>query len=160
MGAADLQRRFLELAIAEALAGAQARDGGPFGAVVVQDGRAIARARNRVTSRPDATAHAEVEAIREACRELRTHSLTGCELYSSCEPCPMCLAAIHWARIGRVYYAATRVDAARGGFDDERLHEQLLRPDAEPSFELIHVPGVGGEAPFAAWARLEGRTLY
>jgi tRNA(Arg) A34 adenosine deaminase TadA len=72
----------------------------------------------------------------------------------------MCLSAIHWARIGRVYYAATRADAAQGGFDDARLHEQLLRPDAAPSFELIHVPGVGGEAPFAAWARLEGRTLY
>jgi tRNA(Arg) A34 adenosine deaminase TadA len=160
MSAADLQRRFLELAISEAIAGVQARDGGPFGAVVVQGGRAIARAHNRVTSRPDPTAHAEVEAIRDACRELRTHSLAGCELYSSCEPCPMCLSAIHWARIGRVYYAATRADAAQGGFDDARLHEQLLRPDADPSFELIHVPGIGGEAPFAVWARLEGRTLY
>lgn len=160
MNAADPQRGFLDLAIAEAVKGVQARAGGPFGAVVVQGSAVIARAHNRVTSRPDATAHAEVEAIREACAALCIHSLAGCDLYASCEPCPMCLSAIHWARIDRVYYAATRADAAAAGFDDVRLYEELIRPDARLGIELIHVPDAGADAPFAAWARLEGRRPY
>ena len=150
----------MERAIAEAIAGVQARAGGPFGAVVVQGERVIACAHNRVTSRPDPTAHAEVEAIREACAALATHALADCELYSSCEPCPMCLCAIHWARIGRVYYAATRADAAAAGFDDVRLYDELVRPDAKLAIELVHVPDAGGDAPFAAWARLDERRPY
>ncbi len=160
MSPSEAQRRFLGLAIAEAVAGVEARAGGPFGAVLVQGGAVIARGHNRVTSRPDATAHAEVEAIRAACVALGTHSLAGCELYASCEPCPMCLSAIHWARIDRVYYAATRADAAAAGFDDVRLYDELIRPDAKLGIEVIHVPAADAEAPFAAWARLEGRKPY
>jgi guanine deaminase len=120
----------------------------------------IARAHNRVTSRPDATAHAEVEAIRAGCAALTSHALEDCELYASCEPCPMCLSAIHWARIGRVYYAATRADAAAAGFDDVRLYDGLIRPDATLMIELLHLPHDDAAAPFAAWQRLEARTPY
>jgi tRNA(Arg) A34 adenosine deaminase TadA len=102
--------------------------GGPFGAVVVRDGKIIAAVGNRVTSTNDPTAHAEVVAIREACKVLDTFDLTGCEIYASCEPCPMCLGAIMWARIDKLYYAADRVDAARAGFDDELFYTELALP--------------------------------
>lgn len=99
--------------------------GGPFGAVVVKDGQIISRGWNEVTTTNDPTAHAEVVAIREACRALQTFRLDGCELYASCEPCPMCLSAIYWARIDRLVFAATRQDAADAGFDDEFLYREL-----------------------------------
>lgn len=122
--------------------------GGPFGAVIVKDGRVISRGWNQVTTTNDPTAHAEVVAIRDACRKLGTFRLDGCELYASCEPCPMCLSAIYWARIDRLYFAAARQDAAAAGFDDEFLYreiplpfdrrklatEQLLREQALPAF--------------------------
>lgn len=102
--------------------------GGPFGAVVVRDGKIIAAVSNRVTSTNDPTAHAEVVAIREACKALDTFDLNGCEIYASCEPCPMCLGAIMWARIDKLYYAADRVDASRAGFDDELFYTELSLP--------------------------------
>ena len=102
--------------------------GGPFGAVVVRNGKIIASVGNRVTSTNDPTAHAEVVAIREACRALETFDLTGCEIYASCEPCPMCLGAIMWARIDKLYYAANRADASRAGFDDELFYTELALP--------------------------------
>lgn len=102
--------------------------GGPFGAVVVKDGEIVSRGFNRVTSSNDPTAHAEVVAIRRACRALGTFELSGCELYTSCEPCPMCLSAIYWARLRRVFYANTRKDAARIGFDDDWIYREVARP--------------------------------
>lgn len=102
--------------------------GGPFGAVVVRDGKIIASAGNRVTSTNDPTAHAEVVAIREACQVLDTFDLSGCEIYASCEPCPMCLGAIMWSRLDKLYYAADRNDAARAGFDDELFYAELALP--------------------------------
>jgi len=102
--------------------------GGPFGAVIVQDGRVISRGSNAVTTANDPTAHAEIVAIRAACRKLGTFRLDGCELYASCEPCPMCLSAIYWARIGRLFFAATRQDAAAAGFDDEFLYREIPLP--------------------------------
>lgn len=102
--------------------------GGPFGAVVVKDGKIIASVGNRVTSTNDPTAHAEVVAIREACKVLGTFDLSGCQLYASCEPCPMCLGAIMWARIDRLYYAADRIDASRAGFDDELFYSEISLP--------------------------------
>ena len=102
--------------------------GGPFGAVVVRDGKIIASAGNCVTSTNDPTAHAEVVAIREACKTLDTFDLTGCEIYASCEPCPMCLGAIMWSRIDKLYFAADRIDAARAGFDDELFYSELSLP--------------------------------
>lgn len=99
--------------------------GGPFGAVVVKDGKLIAKSANKVTSSNDPTAHAEVSAIRAACKKLKTFDLSGCVIYTSCEPCPMCLGAIYWARLDKIYYANTKVDAAAIGFDDQFIYEEL-----------------------------------
>jgi tRNA(Arg) A34 adenosine deaminase TadA len=99
--------------------------GGPFGAIIVKNGRVVGRGWNRVTSANDPTAHAEIMAIRDACTNLATFSLAGCEIYASCEPCPMCLAAIYWARLDALYFSATRADAAGAGFDDARLYEEI-----------------------------------
>lgn len=111
-------------------------EGGPFGAVVVKGGRIVGRGWNRVTSTNDPTAHAEIMAIRDACQRLKTFSLEGCELYTSCEPCPMCLAAIYWARLKRVYFGNTRMDAARIGFDDELLYREVARPISKRSLSM------------------------
>jgi len=119
------------LAISKADENILTGEGGPFGAVVVRDGKIIAAAGNRVTSTNDPTAHAEVVAIREACKALDTFDLTGCEIYASCEPCPMCLGAIMWARIEKLYYAADRNDASRAGFDDELFYKELALPAGE-----------------------------
>lgn len=116
------------LAISKAEENILTGKGGPFGAVVVRDGKIIAAVGNRVTSTNDPTAHAEVVAIREACKSLDTFDLSGCEIYASCEPCPMCLGAIMWARIDKLYYAADRTDAARAGFDDELFYTELALP--------------------------------
>lgn len=116
------------LAIKKAEENIAAAKGGPFGAVVVKDGEIIAAVGNQVTSTNDPTAHAEVVAIREACRTLGTFDLTGCEIYASCEPCPMCLGAIMWARIDKLFYAADRMDASRAGFDDELFYSELALP--------------------------------
>lgn len=113
--------------------------GGPFGAVVVRDGKIIAAVGNRVTSTNDPTAHAEVVAIREACKELETFDLAGCEIYASCEPCPMCLGAIMWARIDKLYYAADRIDASRAGFDDELFYSELALPIEKRSLKPIQL---------------------
>jgi guanine deaminase len=113
--------------------------GGPFGAVVVKDGNIIGRGWNQVTTTNDPTAHAELVAIRDACRELKTFRLEGCQIYATCEPCPMCLAAIFWARIDRIYFCATRRDAALAGFDDERFYEELKRPAAERQVKSIQL---------------------
>lgn len=103
----------------------KSNEGGPFGAVIVKDNKIIAEGWNKVTSCNDPTAHAEVSAIREACKNLNDFSLEGCEIYTSCEPCPMCLAAIYWARIDKIYYANTREDAAKIGFDDDFLYQEM-----------------------------------
>jgi len=109
----------------------EAGEGGPFGAVVVKNGKIVGRGWNRVTSANDPTAHAEIEAIRDACSKLATFSLNGCEIYASCEPCPMCLAAIYWARLDALYFAALRDDAAAAGFDDALLYEEISKPHME-----------------------------
>ena len=106
----------------------EAGEGGPFGAVIIKNGEIVGRGWNRVTSANDPTAHAEVEAIRDACRNLGTFSLSGCEIYASCEPCPMCLAAIYWARLDALYFAASRENAADAGFDDALLYEEMAKP--------------------------------
>lgn len=151
--------RFLRRAIG--LAEASARGGGgPFGALVVEDGRVLAEAANAVTRSGDPTAHAEVEAIRAAARARGGHSLEGCTLYSSCEPCPMCFGAIHWARIERVVFAADRADAAGAGFDDQLLYEELERPMAERRTAFERRLASEGRAPFEAWRANARRTEY
>ncbi len=113
--------------------------GGPFGAVIVMERKIISGASNRVTSSNDPTAHAEIEAIRLACKKLNTFSLVGCEIYTSCEPCPMCLAAIHWARIERIYHANTRDDAAKINFDDAHIYNEVSKPHHERIIPIIQM---------------------
>ena len=134
--------------------------GGPFGAVVARDGVIVARGWNAVTSTSDPTAHAEVVAIRRACRKLGTFKLDGCVLYASCEPCPMCLAAAYWARVDRLVYAATRDDAARAGFDDAFLYDQVPLPPAERSLPTSQLPPHRGRRVFDAWLAKPDRVPY
>lgn len=151
---------FMNEAIAEAAAGVAAGEGGPFGAVVVKDGQVIARGHNQVVAHDDPTAHAEVQAIRAACRALGSFDLSGCEIYATCEPCPMCFAAIHWARLDRVRFGASRADAAAVGFDDDAIY-RVLAGEAEPAFGVEG--GVAAEACRAVmrrWRDDEERVPY
>jgi tRNA(Arg) A34 adenosine deaminase TadA len=134
--------------------------GGPFGCVIVRQGQVIARGNNRVTSTNDPTAHAEVTAIREACQKLGTFQLNDCELYTSCEPCPMCLAAIYWARIPEVYYGNTRADAAAIGFDDDFIYQQI--PLAPEKRAIAMKPFLREQAAvtFKAWADKADKIRY
>lgn len=151
-------RRHLDHACALATASASG-DGGPFGALVVKDGAVVATGANRVTADRDPTAHAEVAALRAAARVLGTHDLTGCALYASCQPCPMCLAAAWWARVDRVVYAATAADAAAAGFDDVTLWAAMHATGPEP-IPTLRLPTAAAHDPFAAWAANPGRVAY
>ena len=151
---------FMEQAIRLAVENVNSGRGGPFAAVVVKNGKVVATGSNRVTSTNDPTAHAEVTAIREACRALNTFQLTGCELYTSCEPCPMCLGAIYWARPDRVYFAATAGDAAEAGFDDSFIYEELKRPYSERRIPLEPMMRAQGLEPFRAWNEKSDRIRY
>jgi guanine deaminase len=151
---------FMREAIALAEQGMRQGSGGPFGCVVVRDGAVVGRGWNRVTSTNDPTAHAEVVAIREACRLLETFELRDCELFTSCEPCPMCLAAIYWARIPRIYYANTRADAAAIGFDDNFLYEEISRRIEERRVVMSQLLADAASASFAEWMRKEDKVRY
>jgi len=149
-------RRAIALSVEQARSGA----GGPFGAVIVKDGRIIAEGANQVTIWHDPTAHAEIVAIRNACAALHDFSLAGCEIYTSCEPCPMCLAAIYWARLDRIHYANGRADAARIGFDDAFLYEEIPR-----ALDLRRIPTSRLLAPealaaFALWEEKADKVRY
>lgn len=147
----------------EALRLAAANDpaaGGPFGAVVARAGRILGRGQNAVVRCRDPSAHAEIVAIREACRQLHDFSLRGCELYSSCEPCPMCLGAVYWARIDRVYYAASRDAAAAAGFDDAFFYAELARPPPERRLPLIRMLAAEGGEPFRRWQSRPDKVCY
>jgi tRNA(Arg) A34 adenosine deaminase TadA len=134
--------------------------GGPFGAIIVRKGTIIARGFNKVTSANDPTAHAEVVAIRAACRKLRTFSLKGCEIYCSCEPCPMCLAAIYWARIGKIYFAATKQDAAQVGFDDGAIYEEISRPIQKRKIKMTALLRTEAQKVFAEWDKKPDKVRY
>lgn len=151
---------FIREAARLALENVEARDGGPFGAVIVRDGKIVGRGVNTVTRDNDPTAHAEVNAIREACRRLGTFHLEGCELYTSCEPCPMCLSAIYWARIDRVYYGCTADDAAAIGFADAFIYRELLLPRGERDLELVPMDREGCLAAFRAWEASPDKISY
>jgi guanine deaminase len=125
--------------------------GGPFGAVIVRDGQLVARGVNTVTATNDPTAHAEVNAIREACRTLQAFQLQGCVIYSSCEPCPMCLGAIYWARLEHVFFANTQQDAAQAGFNDAFIYSDIALPMAQRSLPMTRIEVAGADQPFAAW---------
>jgi guanine deaminase len=154
------KENFMQAAIDLSLKGPRENKGGPFGAVVVKDGRIIGRGSNQVTSSNDPTAHAEVVAIREACKNLNSFQLEGCELYTSCEPCPMCLGAIYWARPDRVYYANTREDAAGIGFDDSMIYGELDKKFSERKIPFIQLGREQALLAFKEWNDKGDKTLY
>ncbi len=151
----DFMRQAIELAVENIKNG-----GGPFGAVIVKDGAVVATGANRVTANNDPTAHAEVCAIRAACTKLGTFDLSGCVIYTSCEPCPMCLGAIYWAHIDKIYYGANQLDAASVDFDDSFIYRELeLTPDKrnKPVENILHDEAL---APFRAWQEKEDKIRY
>lgn len=152
----SFMRRAIDLAVHNVETG----EGGPFAALIVREGQVIAEATNTVTSSNDPTAHAEVNVIRIACAALRNFQLAGCDLYASCEPCPMCLGAIYWARLGRIFYAGTRMDAAAVGFDDDVLYRELEKEPALRRIPLIALHCSEADAPFRAWLQSSIRRPY
>ncbi|HIR72792.1 MAG TPA: nucleoside deaminase [Candidatus Coprenecus pullicola] len=156
MTANDHMRRAISLAEDNASSG----NGGPFGAVIVKDGKVVAEGSNTVTVDNDPTAHAEVNAIRRACAVLGTFDLSGCELYTSCEPCPMCLAACYWAHISRVYYAAGRDDAAAAGFDDDMIYVEVAKPLDERKLPFTQLLPEEGLRPFLLWRSNPDKVRY
>lgn len=140
--------------------GMEQNAGGPFGCVIVKDGKIVGEGNNRVTSTNDPTAHAEVVAIRDACKNLGSFQLEGCELYASCEPCPMCLGAIYWARPDRIYFANSRYDAANIGFDDSMIYEEIVSPLERRRIPVIAMPMPEASAVFADWKLKSDKTPY
>lgn len=155
-----MEGKFMREAIRLSRAKMQAGEGGPFGAVVVCRGKIIARGWNRVTSTNDPTAHAEVMAIREACRKLKSFQLADCELYTSCEPCPMCLAAIYWARFKKVFYANTRRDAAKINFDDDLIYREVARPVSRRIIPMRPLLRAEAGKVFAEWRAKPNKISY
>jgi tRNA(Arg) A34 adenosine deaminase TadA len=151
---------FMQEAIRFAIDGVNSGRGGPFGAVVVKDGQIIGRGCNCVTSTNDPTAHAEVVAIRDACQSLGVFHLDGCEIYASCQPCPMCLAAIYWAHLDRVYFGATATEAAAAGFDDHFIYDQFALPAEGRSIPAVQLLPVESLAAFEAWKNKTDKTPY
>jgi len=156
----SMKEKYMKEAIALSLENMQKNAGGPFGAVVVKDGKIVGRGRNQVTSTNDPTAHGEIMAIRDACKNLGTFDLSGCEIYTSCEPCPMCYGAISRARIDKMYYGNTKDDAANIGFDDSAFWEDMKKEVTQrtvPVEQLLHDEAL---AVFKAWKEKEDKTLY
>lgn len=154
------QENFMNEAVSAALKGLRKNDGGPFGCVIVKDDKIVGIGHNKVTSTNDPTAHGEIMAIRDACKNLNTFQLDGCELYTTCEPCPMCFGAIYWARLDKVYYGSTQVDAAEVGFDDQFIYDEIPLPydqrriPFEQKFRKIALK------PFQEWSEKEDRIDY
>ena len=153
-------REFIKRAIELSAKGMDNNAGGPFGAVIVKDEKIIAEGYNQVTSSNDPTAHAEVVAIREACKNLNSFQLDGCIIYTSCEPCPMCLGAIYWARPKAVYYACTKEDAAEIGFDDHFIYDEIDTGMENRSIKFVNLNREDGKEVFKKWGAKEGRTDY
>jgi tRNA(Arg) A34 adenosine deaminase TadA len=151
---------FMERAIQLSLENVRSGRGGPFGCVIAKDGDLIAEGVNEVTASNDPTAHAEILAIRRASQKLGCFELAGCELYSSCEPCPMCLSAIYWARIERIYFANLTADAARIGFDDSAIYAELKRPAAQRRIQMIQMMREEALAAFREWETQPGKIPY
>ncbi|MCH7410858.1 nucleoside deaminase [Belliella sp. DSM 111904] len=154
------QKSFMKMAIELSQMGMDSGIGGPFGCVIVKDGKVIGKGSNAVASTNDPTAHAEVVAIRDACKNLNSFQLEGCELYTSCEPCPMCLGAIYWARPSKVYYANTKTDAAKAGFDDQFIYEELELPHSERKIPFNQFMRQEAIDVFDNWINKENKTVY
>ena len=151
---------WLRRAIAIATENVTSGTGGPFGAVITRGGELVAEGANLVTANCDPTAHAEVTAIRHAAAALNTHDLSGCEIHTSCEPCPMCLGAILWARLDRVWYAATQQQAAAAGFDDSLFYRQFTLPPDQRIIPFTHALDESANEPFLAWQQFSAKVLY
>lgn len=151
---------FMTRAIELAIDNVRSGSGGPFGAVVVKDGEIIAEGANSVTATNDPTAHAEMVAIRKACAKLGVFELRGCELYSSCEPCPMCLGAIYWSRPARVYFGSTAADASKAGFDDSLIYLEITQPHSERKIPMAQMMGEEALEAFRAWERQSNKIPY
>jgi tRNA(Arg) A34 adenosine deaminase TadA len=154
------KEKFMTEAVNAALKGMNNNEGGPFGCIVVKDGQIVGRGNNKVTSTNDPTAHAEVNAIRNACKNLDSFQLDGCEIYTSCEPCPMCLGAIYWARPDKVYYGSNQSDAANIGFDDAFIYKEIPLPYSERSIPFEQLAREIALEPFQEWAKKEDKTEY
>jgi len=152
----DFMRKAIDLATENVRKG----DGGPFGAVIVKDGLIVAEATNTVTSTIDPTAHAEVNAIRKACANLKTFDLSGCVIYSSCEPCPMCLSALYWAHVDKIYISATKRIAAKAGFDDAFIYKELDTPKARRRLQQESLLKDKGSQPFDLWNSMTDKIKY
>jgi guanine deaminase len=157
--ASEKDREFMGVALALARKNALSAEGGPFGAVVVFESEVVGEGRNQVTTTNDPTAHAEVVAIRAAAKKLGRFDLKGCVVYTSCEPCPMCLAAAYWARVDKVVYSATQNEAAAAGFDDAFLYEELAKHQSERTLKTFQVR-TDDEDPFAVWLANPNRIPY
>jgi guanine deaminase len=153
-------KAFMSRAIQLSVENVRSGRGGPFGAVLVKDGSILAEGVNQVTAANDPTAHAEVLAIRQACQKLGCFELKGCDLYTSCEPCPMCLGAIYWAHIDKVYFANLTEDAAKIGFDDSAIYKEIAQPRSGREIPMIQMMREDALAAFRAWERSSNRTIY
>jgi len=155
-----MDNSFMVRAIQLSVENVRSGRGGPFGAVVVKDGAIVAEGVNQVTAKNDPTAHAEVLAIRQACQKLRDFELRGCDLYTSCEPCPMCLGAIYWARIDKVYFGNVAADAAKIGFDDSAIYGELTQPHSQRVIPMMQMMREEALAAFRAWEEKPGKIPY
>lgn len=155
-----MDKEFLQQAVDLAVENAESGQGGPYGAVIVKEGRVIASSGNKVTTNIDPTAHAEVMAIRLACQKLNDFQLQGCILYSSCEPCPMCLGAIYWARLAKVYFACSRHDAAAANFDDSFIYDEISVLPHQRRIAMLHLNLPNAMQPFKVWAEKSDKVLY
>lgn len=156
----NADEKFMKIAISLSEKNVTEGLGGPFGAVVVKDGKIIAKSGNKVATTNDPTAHAEVSAIRLACKKLKTFDLSGCVVYTSCEPCPMCLSAIYWARIETIYYANTKVDAANIGFDDKFIYEEIEKPMAKRTLPIHQIMRTEAQQAFQLWEQSPMKIDY
>lgn len=154
------KEEYMETAVALAIESVRTRNGGPFGCVIVKNGEIVGRGKNSVTTKNDPTAHAEVMAIRDACENLGTFQLEDCEVYTSCEPCPMCLGAIYWARPKAVYYASTKADAAKINFDDQFIYEELELTKEKRSIPFIRLTSKDYTEPFGMWEKTQDKIEY
>ena len=157
---AAIEKRFLERAIELSRQGMQKGDGGPFGCVIVKDGEIVGEGVNEVLVKNDPTSHAEVVAIRNACKKLNNFQLTGCDVYTSCEPCPMCMGAIYWARPNRVIYANTKSDAAAVNFDDQFIYDEIEKLPQDRYIQFIHLPQDQALDVFLEWKNNGDRKEY
>ena len=150
----------MEIAVQLAHDNVLTKGGGPFGAIIVKNGEIIGKGCNNVTTLNDPTAHAEVQAIRDACRNLGSFQLEDCEVYTSCEPCPMCIGALYWARPKAIYYASTKEDAAKIGFDDQFIYQEIEKPIDQRTLKMVNLKSTNYDLPFRTWETFSEKVEY